>query len=158
MVEAPETVSPLVRLYQKARDGPGIETSVGVKVFVFGGDGGGNHKWGDFIQGNVGAAPGLRIDDLVQQVAVAVEDGGGLELGGALLQILYARQGGGNGIILKEAHGCQDQSQGDDGENGDDHPAQETPACLRPVHGPLGEDGLCPAPPRLAHLGNGFGN
>ena len=43
-----------------------------------------------FVERDIGAPPGVGVEDLVQQIAVAVEDARGLELRGAFLQVIHA--------------------------------------------------------------------
>ena len=69
-----------VVLPQRTDNGHRVEAGVAVEFLVLRGDGRGDQHRGDLFEGNVRAASRGGIEDLIQEVAVAVQDTGGLEL------------------------------------------------------------------------------
>jgi hypothetical protein len=68
-----------VVLPQCARDGKHVISGMAVEILVLGGDRGRHQVRGDPLQRHERSPAGVRVDDLVEQVAVSVQDAG-LEL------------------------------------------------------------------------------
>ncbi len=83
-----------------ASDRGRVEPRVAVEARVLGRDDRGQHVWGDLFQRHIGAAPRLRIQDLVKQIALPVQNAGCFELGRVLLQIPDRGQGSSQGVVL----------------------------------------------------------
>ena len=96
-----------------AQQGDGVHAAVLVEVGVLGGDGGLDQGGRDLVEGHAGAPPAQRVEDLVEQVALAVVDLRGGKAGGARFQ--FARQGqlAGDGGVGQHGHGEEEEEQGD---------------------------------------------
>ncbi len=76
-----------------------------VKLCIFCRDGRGDEDGRYFVERYISAAPGSRIENLVQRVAVAVQNARRLKLGGAVLQIFYTGECTRDGIVGKQKRG-----------------------------------------------------
>ena len=93
-----------------------VEAGIGVEVLVLYGDGGVAQGLGDLSKWDLGAAPGQRIDELVQQLAVAVVDAAGLEGGFVTSEIELAE--GVGGIRVGGEAGYERRGEGEDADHG----------------------------------------
>ena len=104
-----------------------------VVLLVLGGDRGRHQIRRDLGQRDVGAPARLRVEDLVEQVAIAVEDAGGLELGRAAAQVLDGGQTGGQRVVLVQAEGDDGDRRGDEQEERQDRHAQHAASAAAPA-------------------------
>jgi len=94
-----------------------------VIFFIFGGNGCRQQVRRDPVQGDVGAPPGVGVNNLVKHVIITVEDAGGLKLRGAGAQVFHAGQVLQNDKILNHGHRAHDDNDGNAEEKQANQPA-----------------------------------
>ena len=102
-----------------------------VEAFVLGGNGRRDQDWGDLVERHIRASSCVGIENLVQHVPIAVQDAGGLELRGAVLQVRHAGQGTGNGVVGEQQYRSAHEQQEDATEQGNDHGPYQTATVFR---------------------------